>query len=164
MPIPATATLGTLLRHLTELLDGAVEQAYQSLPVEYRPRYTPVVRVLLEQGPSSLRTLALQTGMTHSAISQTVAQMARSGLVTLRAGQDARERIVTLTPAAEAVIPALKQQWAATNAAARSFDAELSVPLSSLLREAIEALEKQPFLQRLAALQSSPSSDSESAP
>jgi DNA-binding MarR family transcriptional regulator len=152
MTIPATATLGTLLRHLTELLDGAVGEAYRSLPVEYRPRYTPIVRILIEQGPSSLRAIASRAGITHSAVSQTVAQMIRSDLVSLRPGDDARERIVALTPAAKAAIPALKRQWAATNAAARALDEELSMPLSSLLREAIAALEKQSFPQRLAAL------------
>lgn len=163
MTIPATATLGTLLRHLTELLDSAVEDSYRSLPVEYRPRYTPIVRILLEHGPSSLRAMARLAGITHSAVSQTVAQMTKSGLVTLQPGADARERIVTLTPAALEVIPALKQHWAATNAAARVFDAELSVPLSALLHEAIAALEKQTFTQRLAAVRQSPSSDPESS-
>jgi len=162
MTIPATATLGTLLRHLTELLDGAIEEAYGSLPVEYRPRYTPIVRILIGEGPSSMRTIASRAGITHSAVSQTVAQMTKSGLATLRAGEDARERIVALTPAAEAMIPALKRKWAATNAAARTLERELSAPLSALLHEAIAALERRPFRKRLAAERRSPSSSRES--
>src|SRR5690348_5551166 len=110
MALPPTATLGTLLRHLIELLDGAVEQAYAGLALDYRPRYTPVVRALLELGPASLRAISLRAGITHSAVSQTVAQMKKHGLVRYRPGRDARERIVALTPAAEAIVPALKQQ------------------------------------------------------
>ncbi|RKH15450.1 MarR family transcriptional regulator [Corallococcus sp. CA053C] len=151
MPLPDDATLGTLLRHLTELMDGAVEQAYGSLSLEYRPRYTPVVRTLLELGSASIRTISEHAGISHSAASQTVSQMARSGLVSLRAGGDARERIVVLTPAAEAVVPALRRQWAITQAAAQAFDEELSMPLSQLLREAIAALERRPFSERLAS-------------
>ncbi|HEX6832691.1 MAG TPA: helix-turn-helix domain-containing protein [Rudaea sp.] len=151
MPVPRTATLGTLLRHLTETLDGAVEQVYEHLPLDYRPRYTPVVRALIESGPASIRTISLQAGITHSAVSQTVSQMAKHGLVTLRAGGDARERIVRLTPDAKAMIPALKKQWAATSAAAQALDEELSMPLTQLLREAIDALEKRSFADRLAA-------------
>lgn len=151
MTIPSTATLGTLLRHLTETLDGAVEQAYKSLSLDYRPRYTPIMRTLLELGPASIRTISLRAGITHSAVSQTVSQMAKHGLVTLRPGGDARERIVTLTAAAKAMVPALKRQWAATSAAARTLDEELSMPLSQLLREAIEALEERPFSERRAS-------------
>lgn len=152
MTIPDAATLGTLLRHLTEILDGAVEQAYEHLSLEYRPRYTPVVRTLVELGPASIRTISLRAGITHSAVSQTVSQMAKCGLVALRAGGDARERIVRLTPAAKAMVPALKRQWAATSAAAQALDEELSMPLSRLLREAIEALEKRSFSARLASM------------
>jgi DNA-binding MarR family transcriptional regulator len=154
MTIPRTATLGTLLRHLTEMLDGSVEQAYASLPLDYRPRYTPIMRVLLELGPASIRTISERAGITHSATSQSVSQMARRGLVRLRQGGDARERIVTLTATAEEIVPALRKQWTATNAAAQALDNELSMPLSQLLREAIEALERRPFNERLAQFKS----------
>ncbi|RKH63551.1 MarR family winged helix-turn-helix transcriptional regulator [Corallococcus llansteffanensis] len=152
MSLPSSATLGTLLRHLTELLDGAVEKAYESLPLDYRPRYTPIVRTLIELGPASIRTVSTRAGISHSAVSQTVAQMEKRGLVTLRASDDdARERIIVLTPAAEAIVPALQRQWELTQAAAQAFEGELSMPLSQLLREAIEALERRPFDERLAS-------------
>lgn len=149
MTLPKTATLGTLLRHLTELLDGSVEDAYRSLSLDYRPRYTPVMRVLLAQGPASIRAISLRAGITHSAVSQTVAQMVRAGLVALEPGGDARERIAALTPAGEAIVPALRRQWEATEAAARTLDRELPMPLTALLRDAIDALERHPFHERL---------------
>jgi hypothetical protein len=74
-----TSSLGTLLRHLVETLDGAVEEAYARAGLDYRPRYTPVVRTLVEPGPSSIRTIATRAGTTHSAASQTVSQMTRQG-------------------------------------------------------------------------------------
>ncbi|WP_371871428.1 hypothetical protein [Phytohabitans rumicis] len=46
----------------------------------------------------SIRALAGAVGVTHSAASQTVAQMAKAGYVTLEPGTDARQRIVHLTP------------------------------------------------------------------
>jgi len=149
-------TLGTLLRHLLETLDGAVEQAYARAGLDYRPRYTPVMRVLIEAGSASIRTISQRAGITHSAVSQTVSQMVERGLVVLTAGADARERIAALTPAAHALIPALEQQWAATNAAAEALDRELSAPLSGLLREALAALARQPFSDRIAAAAPSP--------
>ena len=40
--------LGTQLRHLIELLDGDVAQTYANAGLDYRPRFTPVMRVLQE--------------------------------------------------------------------------------------------------------------------
>lgn len=151
MPVRRTATLGTLLRHLIEKLDGAVEQSYAASGLDYRPRYTPIVRALLELGPASIRAISRSAGVTHSAASQTVAQMLEKGLVRYEPGSDARERIVALTPTAEAMIPALRRHWDATNTAAARLDSELSMPLSDLLREAIEALDRAPFGERIQA-------------
>ncbi|MFO3704637.1 MarR family winged helix-turn-helix transcriptional regulator [Xanthomonas codiaei] len=146
-----TPTLGTLVRHLIELLDGDLEAVYAASGLPWRPRYTPVLRVLMRLGPASIKVLALQIGITHSAASQTVAQMAKQRLVVLKPGADARERIVVLTARTRRLVPALEQQWAATNAAAAQLDAELSMPLSAVLAEAIAALQRRPFATRIAA-------------
>jgi len=142
-------TLGTLLRHLIDLLDGAVEQQYVLSGLAYRPRYTPVVRTLDKLGPASIRAIAQHAGLTHSAVSQTVAQMARQGLVRKRPGSDAREQIIALTPAARAMLPALQRHWTKTNAAAHALDDELTMPLSDLLVEAIAALDRSSFARRI---------------
>ena len=144
-------TLGTLLRHLTDQLESAVEAAYVTAGLAYRPRYTPIVRALRVLGSTSIREIAEHAGISHSAASQTVAQMASRKLVSLKPGADARERIVSMTPAAIAMLPKVEKQWAITNAAANALDAELSTPLSGVLREAIAALEKRPMSERLAA-------------
>lgn len=144
-------TLGTLLHHLIELLDGDVQAAYTTAGLAWRPRYTPVLRGLMSLGPASIKALALKIGISHSAVSQTVAQMGKDDLVELKPGADARERIVALTPKAQAMVPALQRQWAAVNAAADALDAELSAPLSGVIREAITALSQRPFGQRITA-------------
>jgi DNA-binding MarR family transcriptional regulator len=150
MSAPAP-TLGTLVRRLIELLDGEVEAAYAAAGLAWRPRYTPVLRALLALGPASIKALAGQIGISHSAVSQTVAQMKKDELVTLEPGADGRERIVALTANAQAMLPALRRQWAATNAAADALDAELSAPLSGVVAEAIAALSRRPFGDRIAA-------------
>jgi len=75
--------------------------------------------------------------------------MEKDGLITFLSSDDARERIVSLTPKAEAMIPALKERWAVTNLAAQELDKELSMPLLDLLHEAIAALERRPFGERI---------------
>jgi DNA-binding MarR family transcriptional regulator len=147
--VTRSPTLGTLMRHLIDLLDGDVEAAYAMAGLDWRPRYTPVLWALMREGAVSIRALSRVIGITHSAVSQTVSQMQRDGLVELTAGVDARERIVALSGKAEAMIPALQRQWAATNAAADQLDAELSAPLSKIASEAIEALTLTPFGERI---------------
>jgi len=145
--------LGTRLRRLLDLLDGDVAAVYADLGLDgFRPRFTPIVRVLAASGPSSIRELAHATGVTHSAASQTVTQMAKQDLVMLTPGQDARQRIVRLTPRAVQLLPTLDAEWAATSAAARELDVELSFPLSQLLDEALRALRRRPLRQRIAAI------------
>lgn len=153
-------TLGTLLRRLVEQLDGAVEQSYADAGLDYRPRYTPIVRALINHGPATIRALAERSGVTHSAASQTVTQMARAGLVSLAPGEDARERIVSLTPLAESLTPSLERHWAATEAAARTLDDDLGQSLPDLLSQALQALDRQPFAERIAAAKTLPPKES----
>ena len=142
-------TLGTLLRHLIELLDGAVEARYVAAGLDYRPRYTPVVRALVDVRSASIHAVAQHAGLTHSAASQTVALMTRAGLVRSQVGKDTRERVISLSPRAVRLVPELQRLWATTNAAAAELDRELTMPLSSLVQEAIRALEKRPFGERI---------------
>nr|WP_245757145.1 MarR family transcriptional regulator [Amycolatopsis xylanica] len=145
-----TSGLGTRLRHVLEILDGDVAKFYDELGLGWmRPRYVPVVRALVQQGPLSIRDLAKAVGVTHSAASQTVAQMAKDGLITFTAGEDARQRIVHLTEKARELLPVLDAEWAATSAAAAQLEAELSFPLTELLDEVLAAVERRPMLQRI---------------
>jgi DNA-binding MarR family transcriptional regulator len=142
--------IGTRLRHVLELLDGDVAKVYvdAGLP-EYRPRFSPVVRALVAEGPLSIRALAAAVGVTHSAASQTVAQLNRSGFVTLEPGQDARQRIVHLTDKTRALLPTIEAEWQATTAALTELDGELSAPLGQILDEVVAAVERRSFRLRI---------------
>ena len=144
-------THGVLLRRLIEHLDAAVEQSYIDAGLDYRPRFTPILRALLNGGPASLRALSARTGVTHSAVSQTVSQMASRGWVALEPGADARERIVALTPFAMDQLPLLERCWSATAAASTALDADIGQPLAEVLGRALDALDRQSFHDRLVA-------------
>lgn len=142
--------LGTRMRHLHDLLESDIAAVYAELGLPgFRPRYTPVIRLLVD-GPLAIREIAAGVGVTHSAASQTVAQLAREDLVSLAPGEDARQRIVALTPKARNLLPTLAAEWAATTAAAAALDAELPYPLSKLVDEAIDAVRRRPMRQRIA--------------
>jgi DNA-binding MarR family transcriptional regulator len=156
-PLPDREAVGTLLRHVLELLDGDVAAVYTDAGVpDYRPRFSPPIRALVAAGPMPIRDLARAVGVTHSAASQTVAQMARAGLVELAPGADARQRIVTLTDRARALLPTIEAEWAATTAAMRELDAELPMPLADLLREVAAALRQRPFRERIRTFEGGP--------
>ena len=141
--------LGTLLRHLLELLDGDLEKVYARDIPGYRPRYTPVMRTLLDAPGCTIREIATTACVSHSAASQTVSQMRRAGLLRVTRGEDAREVRLWLTPAAKARLPALRKQWAATTRAAAALEQDMGAPLGEVLASAIAALENRSFLARI---------------
>ena len=148
---PLVLGLGTRLRHLLDLLDGDVAQVYADLGLpDYRPRFSPVVRAIVTLGPSSIRDIARVIGVTHSAASQTVAQMSRCGLVALEPGDDGRQRIVRLTDRARSLQPVIDAEWAATEAAVADLDAELPVPLGEMLAAILRAVERRSMRDRIA--------------
>jgi DNA-binding MarR family transcriptional regulator len=144
-------TLGTQLRHLLELLDGAVEQSYRDAGLAYRPRYTPVVRALIAHEPATIGEIAEAASISQPAVTQTIALMTREGLVASRPGTtDGRQRLIRLTDAGRSLLPRLQDCWQATAAAAARFEAELPMPLSQAVAHAIANLEALPFSERIA--------------
>ena len=118
---------------------------------DYRPRYSAVIRVVAAEGPVTIRHVSTRMGTTHSASSQTVSEMAQRGLVRLRPGSDARERVVHLTAKAQRLLPLIDAEWKATAAALRELDGELSAPLGTIAAELADALARRPFHDRIGA-------------
>ncbi len=142
--------LGTQLRHLIDLLDGAVSDAYAREGIRYRPRYTPVMRALMRHDPSTVTAIAEMAGITQPAATQTVALMIREGLLSTEpSGEDNRRKIIRMTSFGRDLLPQLEACWIATQSAANSLDADLPFPLSELLDLAIDALAKTPFADRI---------------
>ena len=143
--------LGTQLRHLLELLDGAVEEAYALAGLRYRPRYTPVMRALIALEPSTIGQIAEAAKITQPAATQTVALMIKEGLLVSESGPvDGRQRLIRLSPRGRAMLPRVRECWKATQMAADSLDASLPRPLSQSLDEAIAALDVESFDNRIA--------------
>lgn len=146
----AKMTLGTQLRHLIELLDGAVEQSYRDEGLDYRPRFTPVMRALMEHDSLTINEISALAGITQPAATQTVAIMTKQGIVEVNLDQnDARKRAVRLSAKGQSLSSRLQECWQATNMAAQNLDEQLPVSLIKTLTSAIEALEQQPFINRI---------------
>ncbi|MEZ0493259.1 MarR family winged helix-turn-helix transcriptional regulator [Kineococcus sp. TBRC 1896] len=142
--------LGTQLRRLLDRLEHDVADLGADLGLEgWRPRYSPVVRAVLAHGPLTIREVARATGVTHSAASQTVAQMRRDGWLRTARGVDGRERVVDLTGRARELVPLLEREWRTTEVAVADLDAELPMPLGELLTSAERALDRRSLRERM---------------
>jgi DNA-binding MarR family transcriptional regulator len=142
-------TLGTRLRHLIDLLDTGVAEIEDAEGRGFRGRYTPVLKALLDKDGASIAEIAAAAGITHSAASQTVARMVSDGWLSSVAGKDARQRQVAMTEKCRRMVPALRRRWDATNHAAAQLENETGLPLAEAVSAAIEALESQPFSDRI---------------
>lgn len=143
--------IGSKLRRLLEALDGDVQHIYEAAGLSFRPRFHPLVRVLLTCEPTTLRALSRTTGVSHSAVSQTIAEMVRAGLVQVQPSQlDRREREVRLTREGRELVRRCEPVWAAVSAAVEELDGALPQPLSETLDAVLASLAVQPFQRRIA--------------
>ncbi|GAB2465475.1 MarR family transcriptional regulator [Jatrophihabitans fulvus] len=146
-----TPLLVPRLRALIEAMDDDVALALADLGLDdYRTRYSSVIRLIVRTGPVPIGTVATELGVSHSAASQTVAEMERRGYLRLRPGADARQRLVALAPRARRRLAAIDAEWDATEAASAALEAELPYPLSQLIDDLERALLRRRFRDRIA--------------
>jgi DNA-binding MarR family transcriptional regulator len=143
-------TLITQLRHLLEQLDGAVERAYERVGLDYRTRYTPVMHVLIERGSATVGEIAESAGITQPAATQTIALMVSAGLASAGPGvDDARKRVIRLTLKGSALETELQRCWNAAAIAEKSLDRDLKTPLEPVLEDALAALKRLSYDERI---------------
>lgn len=141
--------LGSALQALITSLDEGVQQLYGVEGERFRPRFYPVVRLLIEHGSLGVSDLARQCGVTQPAMSQTLAAMRREGIVETADGKDHRARSISLTKAGAAQAQRLERLWTATARAAARLEVECDAPLTPILRRILAALHDKPFVERI---------------
>lgn len=146
-------TRDSLLRPLVELLraaDADIDRLYRDRGITaVRPRFSMALIRLHHLGPMPIKQLAAEVRVTHSAMSQTVAGMARAGLVATEPGADARTRVVHLTADGAALVPFLEAEWRATEGVWRELDRDLPYPLTRVVDDLRRALATRGFADRL---------------
>lgn len=142
------------MRRLLNAMDADIARWYATRGiVGVRPRFSMALIRLHHLGPMTIRALAGEIDVTHSAMSQTVTAMRRDGLVDVVPGDDdARTRVVALTDAGRALVPALEAEWRATEAAIAQLETEIAYPLTQVVRDIEAALAKRSFHDRIDAL------------
>jgi MarR family transcriptional regulator, organic hydroperoxide resistance regulator len=140
--------LGELLRHLGDLVDRGSEMRYAEIGLDYRPRYTPVLRAL-EAGATTVNDITQASHLTQGAVSQTLGLMAQASLITRHALPDGRKSEVRLTDAGQTLMARASGQWGVIFSTLDELEAEIGHRLRTALADAIAALERRGFAQRL---------------
>ena len=130
-------------------MDAGIADIYDRLGVgDVRPRFSMAL-IFLDDGELSIRELAQEVDVTHSAMSQTVSAMRAAGLVESIPGSDARSRVVALTPAGRQLVPLLRAEWTATEQAIAELESEIPYPLSQVVVDIDAALARRSFAERI---------------
>lgn len=141
--------LGTLLRRLIAALDGGTQLVYDQMGVDFRPRYFPIARHLLEHGPTAVSQLSEALGLTQPAASQTLREMERDGLIDFKAGEDRRVKLASLSAKGGSLCRRLEPVWESVSRSADELNAEIGTDLPDLLHRLIAALDERPFATRI---------------
>lgn len=147
----AQEAIGTRLRALLDRMEADIAALERSLglgEIDFRPRFSPVMRLLGDGEARPVHAIAASIGVTHSAASQTIGQMERRGLVERARGEDGRERLVCLSTLGESVLPAIEREWTLTAAAVADLDRDLPVPLAAMIDALETALDRRPLADR----------------
>ncbi|WP_444997563.1 MarR family winged helix-turn-helix transcriptional regulator [Aliikangiella sp. IMCC44359] len=143
-------TFGTQLRHLIEMMDGSLNQVYEKLGYEYRSRYTPVIKALIQHEELSISEIAAYGGITQPAATQTVNIMAREGIIlAFQSKIDARQKQIKLSEKGKALYQSIQTIWKAVDEATTELEKTIGYPLSEIAEKAIIALEERPFYESI---------------
>ncbi|MBB6347007.1 MarR family winged helix-turn-helix transcriptional regulator [Nonomuraea muscovyensis] len=150
-PDPTRQSLWHPLRVLQASMDADIARIYSDAQIDgLKPSFVLELLHLHACGPMTITELAESVNRTHSALSQKVAAMRTAGWVQTVTGEDARTKKVTLTDDARRVIGRLAAEWRATEAAIADLEAEIPYPLSRVVTDIEQALERKSFHDRIA--------------
>ena len=139
------------LRLLQSAMDAEIARIYADAKINgLKPSFVMELLRLHARGPMTITELARSVQLTHSAASQKVAAMRAAGWVRTTAGSDARSKTVTLTAKARRITGRLAAEWRATEAAIADIETEIPYPLSRVVTDIEEALERKSFHDRIA--------------
>lgn len=141
--------LGSLLRALIASLDEGVQQHYRSQAESFRPRYFPVVSLLLQKDAMRVGELAEACGVSQPAMTQTLSAMKKEGIIRATDDEDQRARLVSLTKQGRAQAARLDEHWKATARAAARLEAECGMSISAIASDYLAALDRKPFIERI---------------
>jgi DNA-binding MarR family transcriptional regulator len=148
---PTQQSLWRPLRLLQASMDADIARIYSEEQIDgLRPSFVMELLRLHACGPMTITELAASVHGTHSGLSQKVAAMRRAGWVRTVRGEDARSKKVVLTDKARRVVGRLAAEWRATEAALADLEDEVPYPLTRVVGDIEQALQRKSFHDRIA--------------
>nr|WP_210333248.1 MarR family transcriptional regulator [Ensifer sp. ENS01] len=138
------------MRYIGERVDQGAAERYETLKIDYRPRYTPLLRALAA-GAETVTEITSNSSLTQGAISQTVSLMLKGGLLARRGLDDGRKTGLRLTKKGVALLTTLEPHRQMTFLAIRCLELEIGYPVLEVLQALGAALEREGFASRLKA-------------
>src|SRR5215470_16734170 len=150
-PDPTEHSQWRPLRQLQAAMDADIARIYAEAQIQgLKPSFVMELLRLHARGPMTITELARSVQYTHSAVSQKVAAMRAAGWVRTTAGTDARSKRVAITAKAARLASRLAAEWRATEAAIAEIEAEIPYPLSQVVTDIEQALQRKSFHDRIA--------------
>jgi DNA-binding MarR family transcriptional regulator len=138
------------LRLLLDAMTADIARVYHEAQIEgLKPSWVMELLRLHARGPMTIAELARSVERTHSAMSQKVSAMRAAGWVRTSPGPDARSKKIALTPKAARITGRLAAEWRATEAAVAEIESEIPYPLTQVVADIEQALQRKSFYHRI---------------
>lgn len=106
--------LGSRLRRLSETFLADVNNIYAEHQLKFDASWFPVFYILSKQKQVSIRYIADELQVSHSAVSQLVSSLQEKGLVkTTASAEDGRKKVVTFTAKGQKLQQQIEPVWTA---------------------------------------------------
>lgn len=142
--------IASRLRRLSDVYWQGVTTIYRESGIDFEVKWATVFLLIARRGPISVMELADQLGITHPAVIQIVNELVKHGLiVSEKSEQDSRRRMLTLSPAGEAMIPQMQPLWNAIQVVNQEMIDSQPHNLLLAIQAIEEALAAQSFASRI---------------
>lgn len=132
---------GSRLRRLSEAFLADVNKIYAAHHLQFDAAWFPVFYILSRQETVSIKDIADELGISHSAVSQLISSLQQKGLTkTTTDGDDARKKAVAFTPKGKKLQKQVQPVWEALQQAMNGLAQEGKH--SALILTAIAEIEK----------------------
>jgi DNA-binding MarR family transcriptional regulator len=132
---------GSRLRRLSEAFLADVNKVYQQHKIKFDAAWFPVFYILSRQEEVSIKHIADQLAISHSAVSQLITSLQARGLIkTTTSKEDGRKKCIAFTPKGRQLLQQVKPVWEALQVAMEELSA--SSASSKMVLQALHGIEQ----------------------
>lgn len=142
--------IASRLRRLSDSYWQGVTTIYRDSGIDFEVKWATVFLLIARLGPISVMEVADKLGITHPAVIQIVNELVKRKLITSeKSEQDSRKRLLTLSPAGEAIIPQMQPLWDAVRAVSQEMIDGQTHNLLLALQEMEDQMAEKSFASRI---------------